>query len=428
VLGFGFPKPGTSGRFRAAVGGVVTGTGLERVAAMLATRRAELAEESLRQIRADVPAYRTIDDPALLADVTEHVAENHDALRASLVRGSPVTAEDLAFIRPHAALRARRGVPLQAFLHAFRIGHRVIWDAIAELADEDDDARAAALLCARLVMEFIDLASTHAAESYLEAQQLLLAEGDRVRRDLLEDLLAGREPAPGPRLTAARAAGLDAGGRCLLIAAVPVTTPDDEYALRVAASALARAVGGVLRPLTVVRQDEIVIVRSLDGQDACLLTDPVEQARNRLARDGAGLAIGISTAFDSTAGLPDAYSEACAAIESLGSDGGLMALPELSAFEYLTLRSDATAHRLLAPRVRRFVEEDAAAGSALIDTLVAYADANLNAKVAAQRLFIHVNTAHHRLARIEEKTGCDLRDLSDVQELLIAIKLAARSR
>ena len=33
---------------------------------------------------------------------------------------------------------------------------------------------------------------------------------------------------------------------------------------------------------------------------------------------------------------------------------------------------------------------------------------------------IHVNTAHHRLGRIAEKTGCDLRRLSDVLDLLIA--------
>jgi sugar diacid utilization regulator len=273
-------------------------------------------------------------------------------------------------------------------------------------------------------MEFIDHASTHAAQSYLEAQQLLLAEGDRVRRDLLEDLLAGRDPAPGPRLTAARAAGLDSGGRCLLIAAVPVVTPDDEFALRSAAAALARAAGGVLRPLTVVRQDEIVIVRALDGHDPRKLTEPIAQARAQLAAAGAGLAIGISTAFETTAGLPDAYREACAAIESLGTAGGVLALPDLSAFDYLTLRGDATACRLVAPPVWRFVEEDAAGGGVLTSTLLAYAAANLNAKVAAQRLYIHVNTAHHRLARIEEKTGCDLRDLADVQELLIAIKLA----
>jgi PucR C-terminal helix-turn-helix domain/GGDEF-like domain len=397
---------------------------IQRIATMLAARRAELATESLGAIRAAIPTYAEIDDPAILADVTEHVAENHDALRASLVRGRPVTEQDLAFIRPHAALRARRGVPLADFLHAFRIGHRVIWDAIQGFADLDDEAKDAALEAARLVMEFIDLASTHAAQAYLEAQQLLLAEGDRVRRDLLEDLLAGREPIPGPRLGAARAAGLESGGRCLLIAAVPVSPADDELALRSAASALARAAGGALRPLTVVRQDEIVIVRALGTEDPRRLSEPVERVQRELTDSGARLAIGISTAFDTTAGLPDAYREACAAIESLPPGGGVMSLPDLSAFDYLTLRSDGTVLRLLPAAVRRFVEDDSATGGALTSTLLAYAAANLNAKVTAQRLYIHVNTAHHRLARIEEKTGCDLRDLADVQELLIAIRLA----
>jgi hypothetical protein len=426
------PMPGTS-RWSGTRGAryiphtvqqVMTGAGLERVAAMLAARRDELAERSLEAIRAAVPAYAAIDDPALLADVTEHVAENHDALAASLLRGSPVTEEELAFIRPHAALRARRGVPVSDFLHAFRIGHRVLWDAIAQLADEDDETRAAGLVAARLVMEFIDTASTHAAQSYLEAQQLLVAEGDRVRRDLLEDLLAGRDPAPGPRLTAACASGLESGGRCLVVAAVPTSASDDEFEFRSAAAALARAVGGPVRPLTVVRQDEIVIVRSLGTRDARSLTEPITRARRDLANTGLGLAIGISTAFESTAGIPDAYRDACTALESLGSAGGVMALANLSAFEYLTLRADSTAGRLLSPAIQRFVQEDTASGGALTTTLLEYAAANLNAKVAAQRLYIHVNTAHHRLARIEEKTGCDLRSLADVQELLIAIKLA----
>ena len=167
-----------------------------------------------------------------------------------------------------------------------------------------------------------------------------------------------------------------------------------------------------------------MIVRALDGDDARRLTEPVERAQRDLAATGVRLAIGISTPLETTAGLPDGYREACAALESLPPGGGVMALPDLSAFDYLTLRSDGTVLRLLAPAVRRFVEEDTAGGGALTATLLAYASANLNAKVAAQRLYIHVNTAHHRLARIEDKTGCDLRDLGDVQELLIAIRLA----
>jgi sugar diacid utilization regulator len=408
---------------------VMTGAGLERIGAMLEAQREELAEQTLQRIRAAIPAYAAIDDPAILADVIEHVAENHDTLRTSLFRGRPVSEDDLAFIRPHAALRARRGVPVADFLHAFRIGHWVIWDAIVELAEHDEDVRAAALTAASLVIEFIDHASTHAAQTYLEAQQLLVAEGDRVRRDLLEDLLAGREPAPGPRLTAARAAGLDSKGRCVVLVAVPVSASDDEFAFRSAAAALARAAGGPVRPLTVVRQDEIVIVRSLGATDAAGLTEPIERARGELAQTGLELAIGVSTAVESLDGIPDGYRDACTAIESLGPGGGIMALAEISAFEYLTLRADSTTRRVLSPAIQRFVEEDVANGGVLTTTLLEYAAADLNTKVAAQRLYIHVNTAHHRLARIEEKTGCDLRRLTDLQELLIAVKLVrGRSR
>ena len=108
------------------------------------------------------------------------------------------------------------------------------------------------------------------------------------------------------------------------------------------------------------RKDEIVIVRALDGEDSRRLTEPVERAQRELAGAGVRLAIGISTALDTTAGLPDGYREACAAIESIAPGGGVMALADLSAFDYLTLRSDGTVLRLLAPAVRRFVEEDTA--------------------------------------------------------------------
>jgi DNA-binding PucR family transcriptional regulator len=96
----------------------------------------------------------------------------------------------------------------------------------------------------------------------------------------------------------------------------------------------------------------------------------------------------------------------------------------MSAFEYLTLRPDATARRLIAPAIHEFVTSDAREGAPLITTLRAYVDCDLNARRAADRLHIHVNTAHYRLGRIAERTGCDLRRASDLIELLIAARLA----
>jgi DNA-binding PucR family transcriptional regulator len=106
----------------------------------------------------------------------------------------------------------------------------------------------------------------------------------------------------------------------------------------------------------------------------------------------------------------------------------VLCLSDLSAFEYLTTGGDETARRLVPAATQAFVDDDLAQGGALTSTVLAYAEANLNAKAAAERLFVHVNTAHYRLARVAEKTGCDLRSLSDVIELLIAIRLAQRDR
>jgi DNA-binding PucR family transcriptional regulator len=105
----------------------------------------------------------------------------------------------------------------------------------------------------------------------------------------------------------------------------------------------------------------------------------------------------------------------------------VLALPLLSAFDYLVLSEGPTAQRLIRPEVARFVTEDAAAGGALIATLAEYAASDLNAKTAAARLHLHVNTAYYRLERIAERTGCDLRSITDVVELLIAIRLLGGS-
>ena len=99
-----------------------------------------------------------------------------------------------------------------------------------------------------------------------------------------------------------------------------------------------------------------------------------------------------------------------------------MALLELRAFDYLTMVGGETARRLIAdPSGSSSNRTSPMAASSR--ALLAYVDADLNAKAASERLHIHVNTAHYRLGKIAERTGCDLRSVSDVLELVIAINL-----
>jgi sugar diacid utilization regulator len=400
-----------------------TSAGTELIAAALEARRDELISASLDETRSRIAAYRDA-DPDLLEHVRRHIGEHHDLLCTVLRRGRPALPREFAFVARHAALRARRGIALQDFLEAFRIYHNVIWDAVLEAAEENDGTRDQALAATRAVIRHIDLAATEASAAFLEAQQLLLANGDRVRRDLLEDLLAGRAPSTAAELSVARAAGLEGDVRCVLISALPTVGPEDDSVLRLAANTLATAVRGRGSPLAVTRHAEIVIVRALAAGERPSLATPLERACKRAKSQGVALAVGVSTIQDGVATLGAAYREASAALRRVAADGGVLSLPDISAFEYLTLREDAVARRLIAPEIERFVAEDREHGGALTRTLLAYADADLNAKAAAEELLIHVNTAHHRLGRIAEKTGRDLRKLSDVLDLLIAIKLS----
>jgi sugar diacid utilization regulator len=380
-----------------------------------------LATEATARIVDEIPAYRTADDQ-MRRDVRAHVMSHLRATLASLDADREVSREDLLFVRPHAARRARR-VSVASFVQAFYIGERVLWDAALALA-HDDDSRRAALAFASHLPRYFQVATTHAAEVYLEVEEQLAATGERIRRDLLEDLLAGREPGPGPRLDAARAAGLSGDSSYVVVSACPSSSVDDEQLLRGAAAALARAAGGRHQPLAVVRRDEIIVVLAAPGEDASALQTRLEQSQERLAAGGLPLAVGVSTAVSGLALIPDAYREASTARTARGSAPGVSALSDLSAFEYLTLRPDATASRLIPRQVHEFVAQDREDGGPLIETLREYVACDLNARRAADSLHIHVNTAHYRLGRIAERTGGDLRRPSDLIEILIAARLA----
>jgi sugar diacid utilization regulator len=407
---------------RAGVTATRASPGVLRLVEGFEGRMEEILDESLRAMQKEIPSYRSA-DPAMVESVREHVRLHFETLMRSLSTGRRMTPEDLMFIRPAATFRARAGVPLADFMHAFLIGQREIWSALSVEA-RDEETREAALGAVEQVISYINLAATHAAEVYVEVEALLQAHGERVRRDLLGDLLEGRVLEPGPRLDAAREAALEPETSCVVVAAMARGEPPDEHALRSAASAIARACGGAVAPLTVVRRDEIVVVAAAAGRDLESVGEALRASQAKLAEGGLALAIGVSTPQDGLDRVPAAYREACAAREQVDAGGGVVALPMLSAFDYLALIGGDTARHLISDAVSEFVERDLAEGGVLSETLLAYVAADLNAKAASERLHLHVNTAHYRLGKIAERTGCDLRSIDDVLELLIAIKLA----
>jgi hypothetical protein len=340
---------------------------VERLVDSLGAQRAELVDEGVRAIRSAITAYERIEDPAFVANVRSHFDGHHTAILRSIQQGRAVGREELLFVRPHATRRVGQ-VPLVDFIQSFRVYEAVLWRAALAFAT-DRETRDAALAVVQIIMDYHHLAATHASEVYVEAERLLRAQGEQARRDLLEDLLAGRPPAPGSMLAAAREAGLDTSTRCLVIVALPIASAHDEHVLRAAAAALVRSTAASVRPLTAVRGEEIVIVAPCEG-DPPRLAHALGAAHRRLASQGVQLAVGVSTIQERLEGLPLGYREALSALERVRRRGGVVALPVLRAFDYLTRFGHETVGRLVPAAIRRFVKEDLADGGVLTATLL----------------------------------------------------------
>ncbi|HEX4107485.1 MAG TPA: helix-turn-helix domain-containing protein [Solirubrobacteraceae bacterium] len=390
----------------------------ERIIDSLDARLAELTRAGSQAIREQIPVYMGNHSETFRRDVERHVSAHYTNVVRSFRRQRGVSPADLLFIREHAARRLGQ-VSVADFIHAFHVGEDVLWQAVAAMAVDEPSQRAVLDLVER-VAQYFHVATTHAADIYLEIEQLHSATNESMRRDLLEDLLAGRVPAPGPHLDAARAAGIAADRSYVVAAGAPTGPAPEPSALRGAASEIARCTRLALAPLAVVRQGEIVVVAPMSQGELDPFIERLAESVSRLAEEGLLLAMGVSTVHDGLGGIASAYVEANTSYARMLPAGGLLALPRISAFDYMTMSGDETARRLVSPAVREFVDVDLAAGGTLVHTLLAYVRADMNVTTAAAALGIHVNTAHYRINKIATRTGCDLRSVACIIELLVA--------
>jgi sugar diacid utilization regulator len=394
-----------------------------RILEAMLERTDALVQSTVEAIRAEIPAYAA-QEASFFVDVRDQVRRHYRVKLHLLLEERGVTLQDIAFARGAALRRARAGFALEDYLNAFRVAQQVFWEGVLACAGETPLGHEAALTLTAPLLRYCDFVSTHAGHAYVESQQYVVADADRERRDLLEHLLAGTMPTRGPLLAAARAYGIGAETPMMVALAVPVGPQADADTPHAASATITRAIPQQARILVVVRQAEIVAVPALcHGIDPVELCDHLEAAQDRLRREGTTLAMGISTVANGVAELPRACLEARTALGSVTDGGGLVALPRLSPLDYLVLRADDTARWLVDARLRAFLDDDRARGGVLTATVRAFADANLNLRLAAARLQVHPNTAQYRLRRIQERTGRNPRRIADLLDLLVAVEL-----
>ncbi|MFJ4712311.1 PucR family transcriptional regulator [Streptomyces sp. NPDC088785] len=386
------PKPVTT---PAAVGV------LRRAALPLLDRLPALTDRLVAEMGEREPAYRV----ALETDPGQVRREVQRSLRHSVgslldpVRSRAAARACSARI---GAERAADGLPLDAVLHAFRLGGALIWQALVDevSAQRPEDAHLLVHLAAD-VRNFVDDHCTCVADAYRQAERELAWRRDNRRRLVAAALLDGATRIADLPLAAAEL-GLAERGRyaVVLVAGGPGAPP------------VPGEPRAVWHPGPDGRRGIVPLAEPTSA--------PLAAACRALTDRTPGLRIGVSPAVDGLAAVGAARRLAETALRICPRTGGTVLLDdELPA---ALVAAAPGLGRLLADRVLGpLLALPPADRDLLLDTLTVWLDCDGSAQRAANRLYCHRNTVLNRLRRCEQLTGRGLARPADLVELGLAL-------
>ncbi|SMQ13907.1 PucR C-terminal helix-turn-helix domain-containing protein [Streptomyces sp. Ag82_O1-12] len=377
---------------------------LHRAARVLLDDLPDLTDRLLAVLREQEPAYRT----ALENDHAATWQEVHRSLRHSVTslldpRGTREAAHRCTW--RIGVVRAEQGLPLDALLHAFRLGGSLVWQRLVEetTRSEPEDIRLLVHV-ATDVWNFVDEHCTLVADAYRQAERQLAWRRENRVRLLAAALLDGTSRIADLPETAERLS-LPEHGRYVVVA-IAGGPPHDPPA-----GASAYLHSGV----------EVVhgIVLVADGGDRAPDRDPLA-ALDLTADAPAGRRIGVGSAVTGLAAVGDARRLADLALSICPPEGGTVRLtehlPEALVVSCPELGATLT-ERVLGPLLRL----EPADRDVLLDTLVAWFACEGSAQRAGERLYCHRNTVLNRLRRCEQLIGRSLARPHDVAEISLAL-------
>ena len=418
-----FPEQATLSQVLA----LLTETGIIPRAAAALESSMQTTGAALREaVLAEVPAFRASGNPDILPELGHH-ALSHIAEIRRLFEGGEVA--DFAFVKAHAQHRAEQRFPLEATLHAYRCGHRILshWLRDAAIAAAPASLEQAVSGVADFAIEYTNAISTVMTSEYVaHTRRLAEAEGD-LRTELLNILLSGYDESDGRVARLLKRAGyLEQRQSYCVAVAQSVNAAEMENPARAQriASAIADATAASsIRVLAGVRNNLVTAVlsdrRRLSGWTAPQ-ADLALRIRPMLLALGPAVLIGISGDHPSTSFLPKALNEATIALDFASVSKGVVQFSELPIRGLLVQRGADYVRSAPPAWAQVLADADAKAKGSLVQTLRAIAEADMNVQKAARLLGKHPNTVYTRLERIRDVTGLDGQRYHDLTELLLA--------
>ncbi len=374
---------------------------LHRAARVLLDNLPQLTDRLVAVLEEQEPAYRT----AVEGDAAATWQEVHRSLRHSIAslldpRGARDGARRCSW--KIGATRAEQGLPLDAVLHAFRLGGSLVWQGLVDETSRTapEDVRLLVHVASD-VWDFVDEHCTVVADAYRQTERRLAWRKENRVRLLAAALLDGTSRiADLPE--AAEALGLPEQGRYAVVA------------VEGARSAGCAGAQALLAPdvrahwHTGADTDHGIVL--VEGDAAAIVPD--EQPP--------GVRVGVSGTVDGLAAVGEARRLADTALRLCPEAGGTVRLTEHLPAALVASSPDLAAaltERLLGP----LAALDPAEAEVLLDTLATWLACDGSAQRAGRRLYCHRNTVLNRLRRYEQLTGRSLSRPTDLVETTLAL-------
>jgi hypothetical protein len=380
------------------------------IAALLLGRADELADGMTTAIKGAVSPY-------------QQGVVNHGTLRAASLMNLRVILEDLGRVnatassesRENGRNRAAAGVPLTAVLEAYRVGARFIWEQVASTARKVGASSEVVLAAGSELWQVLDTYSQELAEGYREEASAQALSAEQQRSALFQALFEGHLAVTNP-WEAAELLHLPQNHPLVVVAGeVPAVgchaLPRIEHLLRhdVGLSSAWRLLPDV----------EVGVVSVPDP------TAQLQALAQALSSCAVGR-VGVSPPFRDLRDTPSSLSMARMALSSNFAedkvtifDQHLLGVAAVSAPDFMERLAKVTLAGLDSiPNKERMV---------LLETLGAWLDSGGSAQKASEQLFVHRNTVHQRLRKLEMYTGRNLGDPRSAALITLAFEIDQRT-
>jgi DNA-directed RNA polymerase specialized sigma24 family protein len=382
------------------------------LASVLAGRRDELAEVMTQRIIGTAGMYHTL--PTREKILKDYGAHLDAVMHAQTLPADQQAQAVRAVSAAHGRVSADEGMPLAILMEFYRLGMRVLWEAVLQACGEKGMPGERLADAVWSVWRLQDVWVHSMTDAYYKASREMIRSRERERSALVGAVLDGRVQDPGELRDIAEALRLPHDSRCVVVAAeVPSTGQQDK--IRVVENRLSRA--GIPSAWRLLPDGQAVVagIAAVGGAAGLqVLADVLSAGWEHRA--------GISPQFDTLDSARRALRFAKLAMASTprGSrevtvfDQAPVAVVAASAPDVLAELAQAVLGSL-----NQLPDDER---QLLIGTLRTWLACGGSTDATAKALYCHPNTVRYRLNRVTEHTGRSLTDPQAVTELSLALQ------